>query len=362
MLSISLVLFLGSMATLFWSKFNAVYGILLSFIVYHHSLVMVPFFSEENSYSDWVDFTSPDVGFLTSIVLVFVIISGFIVSLTSNLKVAGKLHPKFHEIQAVRLSSCASLVAMLSVIYVMRGTLQFSKQELFSSHLSYVSLLQYPLMIVLLASVLTKDKISIIIAFLAVAIFSVVLISRSTLVLPLLSIIFYYIYGSRLLEYITVVRIFFIFIIGVFGVYGKVLFLSLRSSDFSILTSHLQTFDFTDLMESMEGYSISYYIVDIINYRRDYDWTESLDALLQFLVVPSFFGADSQSFTRYLSENYRPDANYGLAYTYFGEGFAVGGFYGVTVWTFIIVLIASLIHLILRYSNSIWINAWCFFH
>ena len=338
-----------------------IHGALLAFAIYHHSLILVYFISESSNYSDWVKFTNSDISFSVVLILLILVGSGLILQSIDTPRPVQISYVLPFDRLFLRISSVIALALVVMLYLYLGGSLSLSKQEIFSGGFSIIGLLQYPLMIIFLASVVLSDRTSILFSLLALIGFSIFMVSRSIIILPILGAIFFYVYNHRISSLVTPLRVFTLVSIVFIAIYGKLIALGIRTGNFEIFLNSLEGTNLAGLMEGLEGYFISYHFVDIVNSPRYYNWINSFDALYQLLVFPDLFGADSQSFTVYLSEHYRPSANFGLAYTYFGEGFAVGGFIGVAGWTILLVVQLLIVHCVLKKAENIWVLAWACF-
>ncbi|MDF3384616.1 MULTISPECIES: oligosaccharide repeat unit polymerase [unclassified Sulfitobacter] len=241
---------------------------------------------------------------------------------------------------------------------IFKGSLGLNKQDLYASRVSILNVFQYMLFVIFLSSFIIKDKVSAMLSLLSIVLLSVFLITRSTLILPLASAFFYLLYDKRFFRFLTPVRIAVVTFVAFIAIYGKLIAIGFRTGNYFPLWEKISRTSVSSIMEDLEGYAISYYVVEIVNDPAPYDKLESLDALFQLLVVPDLFGANPSSFTDYLADNYRPDADYGLAYTYFGEGYAVGGFGGIFLWTGILLFMLLITHKLLSKSSNLWVKAW----
>ncbi|SEK70014.1 hypothetical protein SAMN05421666_0410 [Roseovarius nanhaiticus] len=358
----ALGLFIVALAALFLGRFNTIYGAIFSVSTYHHSLILVPFLSEASNYSDWVKFSNPEISFALIIVLLGLTLSAVALQLYTKKDIVRlpAAATNTNSIPLKAFSTCALVIVILAFITA-GGTLQLSKRDLIDSGASTIFLLQYPFIIIFLASVVARDRAALIISFAALFGLSILVVSRAVIVLPVVSAFFYLVYSRNLLSLLTPRRAAIIVLAVFFAIYGKYLAIGIRLGDFNALSLALRSTNPASLMEGLEGYAISSYIAEIINLKKPYDWIDSMDALFQFLVIPDLFGADASSFTTYLAENYRPDADYGLAYTYFGEGYAVGGQWGVFLWTIILIAMLIATHQVLSKSRNLWFLAWACF-
>ncbi len=361
MFEFALIAMVVSVALLTTARFNAILGALFGFVVYHHSLVLIHFLSKEENYSDWVSSNNTELAFIAVLVLIIIMSCAGLLSFSQTGKERPHCNVSEFDRKFVRLMSVVSLIFIISIFILFRDSLMLSKQEIIVTDISFFGLMSYGFMIVFLIAFLTRDWVSVACSFSALLLLSIFLISRSTMIIPLLGAAFYQIYNTRIIESLSARRLIVLAAVAFFATYGKLMAVGIRIGSFTALSDSIRTTSAATIMEKLEGYAITSYLIDIINHPRPYDIIDSLDAALQFLIFPSIFGADSQSFTRYLEENYRTDSDYGLAYTYFGEGYAVAGIAGVVLWTFMLTLILWVIHKIIIRSKNIWITSWACF-
>ncbi len=101
----------------------------------------------------------------------------------------------------------------------------------------------------------------------------------------------------------------------------------------------------TSLIASWEAFGVQENLEGVIRSGLSYSlWNTIRDTLAQLLLQPSIFGMDSLGFNRLLQEQIFTGATYGLAGTYVGQGFAVGGFFGVFIFGFLYGLSLGAIH------------------
>lgn len=118
-----------------------------------------------------------------------------------------------------------------------------------------------------------------------------------------------------------------ILIFGYFMIMGKIFY-----GTFKILGLKEAFFKLIDIdsivigINSIESFAIQTILNEVIVRNFSIGFSHLQDIIYQLLIIPSYFGADSQAFNIIIQTELFPGLNYGMAYNIWAEAIACGGF------------------------------------
>lgn len=259
-------------------------------------------------------------------------------------------------------NSFATLFCVLFTLVFLGARLLFpelfaSKETIYSSQYNILLLLIYPLSICSIVAMRSGRTASQRLALISLCVVSVVTFDRSTVVLPLIAVIYGSLQGRSLKSLLERRQIAVLGMLVAIVLFGKPLGLAIAERDIGLLGSSVSQFSLAT-SPIIESPIITAHLSSVIEDPRHYPGSEALDTLLQVTVVPGAFGANSESFSQHLQREYLPDAQFGVGASYLAEGFVVGGMIGIFIWMLLACIALASAARVLTRASSDWTQAW----
>jgi hypothetical protein len=121
--------------------------------------------------------------------------------------------------------------------------------------------------------------------------------------------------------------------LGLIVVFGKNFYLAIKSGSLDILVASITDTSFEKVLLTLEPFG-TFNILNIVTTREvDLDFFDFIkNAFAQFLIVPSYFGFYSNSFSELISQGYGAGVKFGIAGNFWAQAWAVGGIAGTTTF------------------------------
>jgi len=169
---------------------------------------------------------------------------------------------------------------------------------------------------------------------------------RTVIVITLFSVALYLFRDRSVSELVKSPRVLGLGVFAIFVVFfGKAFYLAIKLSNFSILSDSFNQTDPSKQVAGFEPLLVHGHLETVISTGFSYPLAEVVRGTLgQFLIVPSAFGIDSQQFNVTFTETNYPGITYGLAYSYWAEGYSVANIGGIA-------LFSAILGLMIIYAN-----------
>ncbi|KGP74674.1 O-antigen polymerase [Pontibacillus yanchengensis] len=191
----------------------------------------------------------------------------------------------------------------------------------------------------LIHSVITKRK-SYIIVFTLFLIVNLLIGNRTSIILAVMSIILFHFYrnGSKpIIQQVSVKKIFLILCFIYISFMGKIIYGSFNQGGINSVVSNL--FKWENIERSFsnsEPFGRQLILETIVQTNFNLDLNYVLILLVNFIPIPiSIFGFNSGIFNEKFQTTLFPNADYGMAYNFWAEGYAIKGFFGIVIFILI---------------------------
>lgn len=122
---------------------------------------------------------------------------------------------------------------------------------------------------------------------------------------------------------------------GLVVLFGKPIYLAIKTGSSAVLWDFFYRHP-AALFSGFEPFLVHGHLETVVFYDWAFPiWDVVVAVIAQLLIVPSAFGVETNQFNTAFTRTFFPNVDYGLAYSYWAQGYSVGGTLGVAVFAFL---------------------------